>query len=180
MHDFLRRTSFFGVCLAVKKTSTFIALVFVSLLSCSLVKPGQAGYINLGTYDATGLPRDLFSIGGDVRLIASSSDIPITITVTDPDGIVVHSETYDGYEYDKILSGLTENSGWFMVEASSPIDEVHINYASTYIHTFVGGKAIPINMATINSELQTPWIWLSTVILAISTSIAYIKHRKKQ
>jgi len=167
------------VCLAVKKTSTFIALVFVSLLSCSLIELGQAGYISLGTYDATGLPRDLFNIGEAVRLIASSSDIPITITVTDPDGIVVHSETYDDYEYDKILSGLTEKSGWFMVEASSPIDEVHINYASTYIHA-VGGKAIPINMATINSELQIPWIWLSTIILAVSISIAYIKHRKKQ
>ena len=43
----------------------------------------------------------------------------------------------------------------------------------------VGGLLLPINMDTF--EPLTPWIALvSTVILAISASVAYIKYRKKQ
>lgn len=124
------------VVLSTKKTSTFLALtVFTILLFSSLVKVGQAGSISVGTYDTAGLPRDIFSGGEDVRIIADSSDMPITITVTDPDGIIVHNEIYHGYKYDKILSDLTEKSGWYTVEAASPIDEVRKNYASTYFNT---------------------------------------------
>jgi len=122
--------------LLTRKTATFLTLaVFVALLFSSLVKVGQAGSISVGTYDTTGLPRDIFSGGEDIRIIADSSDMPITITVTDPDGSIVHEETYNGYKYDKILSGLTEKSGWYAVEAASPIDEVRKNYACTYFNT---------------------------------------------
>jgi len=44
----------------------------------------------------------------------------------------------------------------------------------------VGGKANPIDIQMINLELQTLWIWLTTIILAISMSVAYVKHRKKR
>jgi rhodanese-related sulfurtransferase len=43
----------------------------------------------------------------------------------------------------------------------------------------VGGKAIPINMPIIRLELETRWIWLTTIILAIAVStVAYVKKRK--
>ena len=44
----------------------------------------------------------------------------------------------------------------------------------------VGGKATPINSIMIKPELQIPWIWLTTIVLAVSVSVAYIKRRKKQ
>lgn len=120
----------------MKKTSTFLVLtVFAVLLSCVLVRPGQAGSISVGTYDPTGFSRDEFSGGENIRIIAESSDMPITVTVTDPDGIVVHTETYDGYIYDKILSHLTQKSGWYTVEAASPMDEARKNYACTYFNS---------------------------------------------
>jgi len=119
-----------------RKTSTFLVLaVFAALLCFSLVKVGQAGSISVGTYDPTGLPRDVFSGGEDVRIMADSSDMPITITVTDPDGTVVYEETYEDYDYDKELSGLTKKAGWYTVEASSSMDTVRKNYASTYFNT---------------------------------------------
>ncbi|MDH5664175.1 MAG: hypothetical protein OEY90_06895, partial [Candidatus Bathyarchaeota archaeon] len=114
---------------------------------------------------------------------ADSSDMPITINVTDPDGMIVHNETYYGYTYDKILSGLTEKLGNYTVEATSPWDEVQKNYARTYFRTAplsVGGKATPINSVMIKPGLQIPWIWLSAIILAVSISVAYLKYRKKQ
>jgi len=104
------------------------------LLFFLLVKPVQGGSISVGTYDSTGLPRDTFAAGESVRIIADSSHSPITITVTDPDGNDVHTETYEGYKYDKILDGLTDKSGWYTVEASSAMDEVRKNYACTYLH----------------------------------------------
>jgi len=121
----------------MKKISLLALALFAALLSCSLVRLGQAGTISVGTYDPTAdppMPRDFFHGGEDVRVIATSSDKPITITVTDPDGTVVHSETYDGYEYDDVLADVTEKSGWHTVEASSPIDTVRKNYACTYFN----------------------------------------------
>jgi len=44
----------------------------------------------------------------------------------------------------------------------------------------VGGKATLINVPINKPELQLPWIWLTTIILAVSISVAIIKHRKKQ
>ncbi|MDH5389813.1 MAG: hypothetical protein OEX10_01480 [Candidatus Bathyarchaeota archaeon] len=180
----LKKISHFSCVLGMKKTLTFLALVVFVVVLCSfLVKVGQAGSISLGTYDTTGLPRDFFIQGKDVRIIADSSDMPITINVTDPDGMIVHNETYYGYTYDKILSGLTEKLGNYTVEATSPWDEVQKNYARTYFRTAplsVGGKATPINSVMIKPGLQIPWIWLSAIILAVSISVAYLKYRKKQ
>ena len=178
----LKKISYFSCVLWMKKTLTSLALVvFVALLSCFLVKVGQAGSISLGTYDTTGLPKDFFIQGKDVRIIAGSSDMPITINVTDPDGMIVHNETYYGYTYDKILSGLTEKLGNYTVEATSPWEEVKKNYARTYFSTTpsVGGKATPINIPLNKSELQIPWIWLSTIILSLVVTVVYVKKRKR-
>lgn len=80
----------------MKKTSTFLVLaVFVALLGCYLVKLGQAGSISVEIYDTNDLPRDSFSTGEDVRIIAESSGTSITVIITDPDGAVVCNETYE-------------------------------------------------------------------------------------
>jgi len=44
----------------------------------------------------------------------------------------------------------------------------------------VGGKAIPINMPIIKPELQTPWIWLTAIILPLTATLVYIRHKKKK
>ena len=114
---------------------TLVSLAFTVLLSLlMIVRPILAGSISAGTYDATGIPRDTFASGEAIRIVAESSHKPITVTVTDPDGNVAHFEIYDGYIYDKTLNGLTDKSGWYTVEASSPIDNVRKNYACTYLH----------------------------------------------
>jgi hypothetical protein len=120
----------------MKKTLTLIIpAVFFILLFSNFLTIGFAAYISIGTYDATtGQPKEIFAAGEQVRIKANSSDKPITIVVKDPDGYVVHNEEYDGYEYDKVLSGLTTKGGWYTVEASSPIDTVRINFACTYFN----------------------------------------------
>jgi len=119
----------------MKKTLTFLTLAMVAALSCSfLVKHVNAGSISVGIYDTTGLLRETFNVGEDIRIIADSSDMPITITVRDPDDVVVYTESYEGYKYDKILSGLTGKLGWYTVEATSSIDTVRRNYSCTYFN----------------------------------------------
>jgi len=44
----------------------------------------------------------------------------------------------------------------------------------------VGGKAIPINKAINKLELQTPWIWLSTIVLPLVATVVYVKLKKKK
>jgi len=183
-YGFLRNISIIPHVLAMKKPLAFLALVvFVFLLCSFLVKVGQAGRIGVGTYYTGGVPTDDFVQGYDVRIIADSSDIPITINVTDPDGVFVHTETHYGYVYDKILSNLTQKIGKYTVEVTSPWDEEQENYARTYYNVFspiVGGKAVPINIPAKKPELQFPWIWLPTIILLSVTTVVYVKLKKKK
>ena len=44
----------------------------------------------------------------------------------------------------------------------------------------VGGKATPINMPINKPEFQTPWIWLSTIILSLATTVVFVKLKKKK
>ena len=67
----------------------------VDLPTPSLVKSEDTGSINAGMYDVTGRPRDVFNLGENIRIVAESSHTSITIVVTDPDGIVIHNETYE-------------------------------------------------------------------------------------
>lgn len=119
----------------MKKMLTLIipAVLFILLFSNFLMVVFAAD-ISVGTYDATGQPKEIFAAGEQVRIKASSSQTPITIVVKDPDGLVVHSEVYDGNEYDETLSGITTKSGWYTVEASSPIDSTLKNFACTYFN----------------------------------------------
>ena len=119
----------------LKKKLLLCSLLILAIIQCGfLVQVVQAGSIDVGVYDASGTLREIFGVGEDIRIIASSSDKPITIVILDPDGIVVHTETVDAYDYNKILSGLTTKLGWYTVEASSPIDIVRKNYGCTFFH----------------------------------------------
>jgi len=44
----------------------------------------------------------------------------------------------------------------------------------------VGGKATPINMPITKPELQTPWIWISTIILPLVAAVVFVKLKKKK
>jgi pimeloyl-ACP methyl ester carboxylesterase len=48
------------------------------------------------------------------------------------------------------------------------------------LHPSVGGKAIPISQMISKPELQTAWIWLTTIILVIAVTGVFFKYRKKQ
>jgi len=43
----------------------------------------------------------------------------------------------------------------------------------------VGGKALPINKMTTQSELPVLWIWLSTITLSLALTVVYLKKRKR-
>jgi hypothetical protein len=67
----------------------------VDLLTPSLVSSGDAGSISARMYDVTGRPRDVFSLGENIRIVAESSSKSIRIVVKDPDGTVIRDETYE-------------------------------------------------------------------------------------
>lgn len=117
----------------MKRTAIALIPILLTVLACcSNIKLAQAGSISVGTYDASGLPRDVFAEGEVVRIKAVSSNKPITITVTDQNNVIVYTEIYNGYEYDKTLNNITKASGWYTVEAKSSIDSIRKNYACTY------------------------------------------------
>jgi len=66
----------------------------VGLFTPSLVSSEDVGSISAGIYDVTGRPRDVFSSGENIRIVAESSSKSIRIVVKDQDGIVVLNETY--------------------------------------------------------------------------------------
>jgi len=43
----------------------------------------------------------------------------------------------------------------------------------------VGGMTAPINEVAIKPQPQTPWIWLSTIILSLVLTVVYVKKRKR-
>jgi hypothetical protein len=134
----------------MKKTLSFLALVpFIALLIYSPVIVAQAASISVGVYDKLGNSRDTFNIGEDIRVIASSSNEPITIVISDPDGVIIYTEVYNGYTYDKTLSGLTLKLGWYTVEASSPLNSKKINYACTYFNVVPEIPTGTIGVATV-------------------------------
>ena len=67
----------------------------VGLSTPSPVEFEDAGSISAGMYDVAGGPRDVFSSGENVRIVAESSSTSLRIVVTDPDGIVIFDETYE-------------------------------------------------------------------------------------
>jgi hypothetical protein len=138
----------------------------------------------VGTYTTGGVLTSSFLKGDSVRIEANSSNIPITINVTDPDGILIYTEIYNGSAYNKILSGLAEKIGKYTVEVTSPFDTEQKNYARTYYLVaappIVGGQAAPINKVKIEPELQIPWILLSTILLPLVATTVFVTLKKKK
>jgi hypothetical protein len=115
---------------------TFIVIaLLVAVLCGSVVMLGQAEEISVGLYDPVweGVRRDSFNIGERIRVIAESTDKPITVIIKDPYGNVVHYEVWYGYKYNKVLSGMTRIAGYYSVEASSPMKgTIRRNYACVW------------------------------------------------
>jgi len=43
----------------------------------------------------------------------------------------------------------------------------------------VGGEAVPINRVIVKPGFQIPWIWLTTIMLLLVTTVVYVKKRKR-
>lgn len=123
--------------MALKRIMAYTLLTVLAALSFSfLINASKAGVIGVGTYDAnTGLPRDTFSAGESVRIIAQSSVSPLTIRIIDPDSVETYSETVSSLTFDKILSGITQKSGWYTVEASSQLTTNRVSFATVFFNS---------------------------------------------
>jgi hypothetical protein len=58
-------------------------------------------------------------------------------------------------------------------------EEIWNDYSGGVAPPPVGGKVLPINMPIIKPELQTPWIWLTAIILSLAVTVVYVKKRKR-
>jgi len=85
-------------------------------------------------------------------------------------------QTHNGYVWshwledgdpNRIKTILLQGTTWTAVYEPAP-------------HPPVGGKATPISMPTIKPKLQTPWIWLTTVILSMVITVVFVKLKKKK
>jgi hypothetical protein len=112
-----------------------MALVVLSVLTISFVmNVAKASSISVGTYDASGLAKDAFASLEPVRIIAESTNKPLTIKIYDPDNLEIFSETKDVYIYDNTLEGITTKSGIYTVEASSPMSSTRKNFATVFFN----------------------------------------------
>lgn len=116
----------------MKRTVAYMALIVLgALMLSSLMNVAKAPSISVGTYDSnTGAAKDAFVPLEDVRIIAQSSHRPITINILDPDNVEVYSETVDSYNYERTITGITVRSGWYTVDASSPLSSTRKNFAT--------------------------------------------------
>jgi hypothetical protein len=122
-------------------------LVLGVLTFSSLTKLAVASGISVGTYDTAGAPKTTFNLGEDVRIIATSTDKPITIKVYDPDNVTVYSDSVNSKTYDKTISGITTKLGYYTVEASSPVAGTKRTNFSTVFYNVI--PEAPLGTASI-------------------------------
>jgi len=125
--------------------------ILVSLISLSifmftaLTLQANAAVVGIGTFDAsTGEPKSTFEIGEDILVIVISSDWPITLTLTLPDGSTRNLGTYDWDgttnvegipAYMGVWDDITEHPGSYELKAESTVAELgETQYAVTPYH----------------------------------------------
>jgi len=59
------------------------------------------------------------------------------------------------------------------------VHKCHFHYEDQIPIIPIGGKAAPISMPIIKPQSQTPWIWLTTIILSLAVTVVYVKKRKR-
>ena len=93
------------------------------------------------------------------------TDIVIMKNATDWMNTLWRHQGYVNYDFDYL---------------SDPyVHACHFHYEARLIPP-VGGEATPIYIPMNNPETQTLWMWLTTIILSLVVTVAYIKYRKKQ
>lgn len=148
----------------MKKQLIPAIILFATLTSLLFIRLGQASTINVGTYDATGDPKETFAIGELVRIKASSTHKPIRIEIRDPDNLLLHQEEFDGYEYDQTFDHLTQKHGWHTVIATSRIDEQRTNYGCVYFNVI---PEVPLGIVSATT----------TMLLGLGF-YGFIRHKK--
>jgi len=107
----------------MKRTVSLLTLVVFGVLTLASFTSTAKASINVGTFNAiTGNPQNVFSVGEDVRVIATASDTPITVVIffeTDLLNPVFGPDTENSLTYDKVISGITTQVGTYRVVASS-------------------------------------------------------------
>jgi hypothetical protein len=96
-----------------KDTSVAVILLFLAVVAISFTPQVHAASIYAAKEDGT--ITSTFEMGEKVRIVAYSGSLPIEIIIKDPEGVTRHRETVYTLNYDKILSGITDQPGWWEV-----------------------------------------------------------------
>jgi len=119
----------------VKITTVHLAFAVLGVLAFfALMNSARASGISVGTFDANGTAKDTFSHLEDVRVIAYSSNKPITIRIFSPDNSEVYFEQVDSFNFDRTINGVTTVSGEYTVEAASPLSTTRKNFATVFFN----------------------------------------------
>ena len=96
-----------------KDTSVVAILLFLTVAVISFTPQAHAASISLAKVDGT--ITNTFEMGEKVRIVAYSTSPLIEIIIKDPNGDIRHKETVDAHEYNKTLSKITDQPGWWEV-----------------------------------------------------------------
>jgi len=88
---------------------------------------------------------------------------------------LVMPENHDGYVWSHWLEDGDSNR----VKTATMDTDITLTAVYEPVPKPVGGKAVPIDKLIIEPELQTPWMWLSTIILSLVLTLVYVKKRKR-
>jgi len=89
---------------------------------------------------------------------------------------LVMPETHNGYVWSHWL----EDGDTNRMKTVTMDTNIALTGVFTYVPPPVGGKATPINIPLNKSELQIPWMWLTTIILSLVLTVVYVKKRKRK
>jgi hypothetical protein len=96
-----------------KDTSVAAILLFLIVVVISFTPQVHAA--SMYTTRADGTIISTFEMGEKVGIVAHSGSLPFEIIIKDPEGVIRHRETVYALNYDKILSGITDQPGWWEV-----------------------------------------------------------------
>ena len=97
-----------------KRTFAVLSLLLFTVVIISTIPHVYAATVYTAKEDGT--ITQTFEMGDTVRIIAHSTTVPCDIIVKGPNGLTRYKETTSSVNYDKVLSGITTEPGWWIVE----------------------------------------------------------------
>lgn len=97
------------------RKTTLVALISLFLTVMVISFTPQVHAASIYTAKVDGTITNTFEMDEKVRIIAYSRNPPIEIIIKDPKGVTRHRETVYTLKYDKILSEITDQPGWWEV-----------------------------------------------------------------